>query len=61
MVAGLAAEYGAEMTVVIDATHLKAPSAANTMASKRGAWPESLPDRGIAQQCLEKEGAPKAG
>ncbi|WP_342365244.1 transposase [Paracoccus ravus] len=38
MMAGLAAEHGEEKTVMIDATYLKAPRTAISMAAKQGAW-----------------------
>ncbi len=46
MMTGLAAEYGGEKTVMIDATYLKARRTASSTGVKRGGWTPDRSDEG---------------
>ena len=46
MMIGLAAEHGEKKTVMIDATYLKAPRTATSLAAKKGAWTPRRPNQG---------------
>ena len=57
----LAAEHGEETTVMINATYLMAHHTATSMGVKKGGRGRLITARqGIAQQCPEREGKPRA-